>query len=192
MTTVRRRQIAWGLRAVALLALLACVAGWRESRSGGLVMVAEWCDHPVLLIGSVLVLLVASLVVELGFGTGTGQLVCGLGLGLLVLCVPFALLASLFPPMDPPRREAAPGRPDRVIVITDLGGFDPFYRSELVSGSGWSARHWELDSSRHDDGVNWSGPDRITITRGKTLTVFDVLPDGSLGEPREEPLPPKR
>ncbi|MGW3075470.1 MULTISPECIES: hypothetical protein [unclassified Kitasatospora] len=98
MTTVRRRQIAWGLRAVALPALLACVAGWRESRSGGLVVVAEWFDHPVLLIGSVLVLLVASLVVELGFGTGTGQLVCGLGLGALVFCVPFAFLANLFPP----------------------------------------------------------------------------------------------
>ncbi|MGW3075469.1 MULTISPECIES: hypothetical protein [unclassified Kitasatospora] len=78
-----------------------------------------------------------------------------------------------------------------MIVITDLGGFDPVYRSELVSGSGWSARHWELDSSRYDSSVNWSGPDRITIDRGIALTVFDVLPDGSLSESREEPRPPE-
>ncbi|MFJ7908858.1 hypothetical protein [Kitasatospora sp. NPDC096204] len=93
--------------------------------------------------------------------------------------------------MDPSRREPAPGRPDRVIVITDMGGFDPIHRSEPVSGSGWSARHWELDTSKYDTDVNWSGPDRMTIDRGIALTVFDVLPDGSLGEPREEPLPPK-
>ncbi|MFE7526573.1 hypothetical protein ACFU7Y_12690 [Kitasatospora sp. NPDC057542] len=177
---------------MALAALLACAAGRRESRSGGLVVVERWLNHPVLLIGSALVLVAVSFFVELGFSSETGQIGCGLGLAALGFGLPIAVLMYLFGPHEgSSHREAAPGRPDRVITITEMGGFDPLYRRELVSGSGWSARHWELDYSRHGTGVNWSGPDRITITRGKTLAVFDVLPDGSLSEPWEEPLPPK-
>ncbi|MFJ9443918.1 hypothetical protein ACIRRH_18885 [Kitasatospora sp. NPDC101235] len=197
MTAARRKRIAWGLRGVALAALLAYAAGRYASRSGGLVVVEQWFDHPVLLVGSAVVLIVVSLIIEFEFCTEVSPVGCAVGVVALILgsplIAPFVIMAG----DGRIERQAAPGRTDRVLTLTDVSGFsiDPVYRVELVSGSGWSARHWSMGTWNTRGGyierADWSGPDRITITGRTKLTVFDVLPDGSLSAPREEALPPK-
>ncbi|MFD4656562.1 hypothetical protein ACFWP2_13135 [Kitasatospora sp. NPDC058444] len=108
---------------------------------------------------------------------------------------PLAFLSYVFGESERSfHQEAAPGRPDRVLMVADVaGGFsvDPVYRMELVSGSGWSARHWSVGVRWKSSRAVWDGPDRITVTGGSAVMVFDVLADGSLSAPREEPLPPK-
>ncbi|MGW7443761.1 hypothetical protein [Kitasatospora sp. NPDC054795] len=178
------------------MALTAYLVGRHASRSGGLVELELWFHRPVLLVGSAVVLVLISLIVELEFRTPESQIGLAGGLVALVLLgVPVAL-STLAAEDSGVRtaREAAPGHPDRVLVFTDVGGsFEPDRRVELRTGSGWSARHWSMGiwNTRGGDFVraDWSGPDRITITGRKKLTVFDVLPDGSLSAPREEPLP---
>ncbi|MEU1290242.1 hypothetical protein [Kitasatospora sp. NPDC005856] len=195
MTAERRKRIAWGLRGVALAALLAYLAGWNSARSGGLVVVEHWLNHPVLLVGSAVVLVTASLIIAMEFRTWLSQIGCAIGLVALIFGgLPIAFLAIVLSRDGWTERTAAPGHPDRVLIVTDVAfSIDPIYRVELVSGTGWSARHWSLgtwDSERTDFvRVDWSGPNRITITREAKLTVFEVLPDGSLSSAREEPRP---
>lgn len=158
--------------------------------------VERWFNRPVLLLGAVLTLIVASIFVELGFHTSAWQIVWGIGLVAVGFGVPLAFLSYVFGGSErSSHQEAAPGRPDRVLTITDVaGGFSvhPVYRMELVSGSGWSVRHWSTGVRWKSSRAVWAGPDRITVTGGSTVTVFDVLPDGSLSAPRDEPLPPKQ
>ncbi|MFF4382375.1 hypothetical protein [Kitasatospora sp. NPDC001547] len=180
---------------MAAAALLAYAAGRHASRSGGLVVVERWLNHSVLLVGSAVLLIVVSLVIELEFRTWLSQVGCAVGLVALIFGgVPIAFLAIVLSRDGWTERTAAPGHPDRVLTVTDIAfSIDPVYRVELVSGTGWSARHWSMgiwDTERTDFvRVDWSGPDRITITRDAKVTVFDVRPDGSLSAPREAPRP---
>ncbi|MET8542346.1 hypothetical protein ABZW03_17060 [Kitasatospora sp. NPDC004799] len=195
MTAVRRKRIVWGLRGAALAALLAYAAGWNSSRSGGLVVVEHGLNHPLLLGGSAVLLVVVSLIISMEFRTWVSQIGCAIGLIALVLGgIPVGFLGIVLSRGGWTERTAAPGHSDRVLTVTDVAfSIDPIYKVELVSGTGWSARHWSLgtwDTEQTDYvRVDWSGPDRITITRAEKLTVFDVRPDGSLGAPREEPRP---
>ncbi|MFD5431366.1 hypothetical protein ACFWJ4_04175 [Kitasatospora sp. NPDC127067] len=184
---------------MAFAALLAYLAGWYASRPGGLVVVDQWLNHPVLLVGAAVVLVVASLIIELEFRTRVSQIGCAAGLVALIFGAPMTVFTVLATTGFPGRtdREVSPGRPDRVLTMTNVAfSIDPIYRVELVSGTGWSARHWSMGiwNTQYGDlvRIDWSGTDRITITGRKKLTVFDVLPDGSLSAPREEPLPPKQ
>ncbi|MGW3040149.1 hypothetical protein ACWC9T_08895 [Kitasatospora sp. NPDC001159] len=191
MTARRRKQIAWWLRGVALAALLAYLPGRHASRSGGLVEVERWFNRPLLLVGAAVVLVVASLMVELEFRTRRSQIGFAGGLAALVcLGLPLAVMTYVFGGyggrVD---RFVSPNRPDRVLTVTNVAfSIDPVYRVEVVAGNGWSARHWSMgvwDTSADDFvRVDWSGPDQITVTGRKALTVFDVRPDGSLSEPR--------
>ncbi|MFE5582888.1 hypothetical protein [Kitasatospora sp. NPDC056531] len=180
---------------MALAALLAYLPGRHAARSGGLVEVERWFNRPLLLIGTAVVLVVASLITELEFRTrrsligfvgGLVALVC-LGLPLAVATYVFSGYGGR---VD---RFVSPNRLDRVLTVTNVAvSIDPVYRVEVVAGSGWSARHWRMGvwDTRGDDfvRVDWSGPDQITVTGRKTLAVFDVRPDGSVGEPRMSPL----
>ncbi|MFB7905562.1 hypothetical protein ACFC1T_03960 [Kitasatospora sp. NPDC056076] len=197
MTARRRKQVAWVLRALALAALLVYLPGWHASRSGGLVVVEHWLNRPVLLIGSAVVLIVVSLVVELEFRTWFSQIGCAALLAPLVVAgVPVLFLSYVFSG-DGGREDrfVSPSRPDRILSVTNVSGFsiDPVYQVELEAGTGWSTRHWSIGTWDTRDGefirVDWSGPDRITVTGRTSLTVFEVLPDGSLGEPRVLPKP---
>ncbi|MFF2141353.1 hypothetical protein [Kitasatospora sp. NPDC058190] len=174
--------------------VLTYVAGWHASRSGGLVEVERWFNRPVLLVGAATVLIVVSLIVELDFRTRLSQVGCAAGLVALVFGgVPIVVLSYVFG--DEGRwveRKIHPDHPDRVLTVTDIAfSIDPIYRVELVTGSGWSARHWNLGTWDADSGdftrVEWSAPDRITVTGRTELRVFDVHSDGSLSEPRVLP-----
>ncbi|MFJ9773779.1 hypothetical protein ACIRVF_21470 [Kitasatospora sp. NPDC101157] len=193
----RRRRIAWGLRAVALVSLLAYLPGWHASRSGGLVVVEHWLNRPRLLIGAAVVLIVVSLVVELEFRTRFSQIGCAVLLVPLVVAgVPVLSLSLVFSGHGGREdRFVSPDRPDRVLTVTNIAfSIDPIYQVELETGTGWSARHWSMGTWNTRGGdfvrIDWSGPDRITVTGRKKLTVFDVHPDGSLSEPRELPKQP--
>ncbi|MFI9361704.1 hypothetical protein ACIG5E_11670 [Kitasatospora sp. NPDC053057] len=182
---------------MALVALLAYLPGWHASRSGGLVVVEHWLNRPRLLIGAAVVLIVVSLVVELEFRTRFSQIGCAVLLvPLAVAGVPVLGLSLVFSGHGGREdRFVSPNRPDRVLTVTNVAfSIDPIYQVELEAGSGWSARHWSMGtwSTRGGDFVriDWSGPDQITVTGRNNLTVFDVLPDGSLSEPRVLPKQP--
>ncbi|WP_431676451.1 hypothetical protein [Kitasatospora sp. KL5] len=194
MAARRRRRIAWWLRGLALVALLAYLPGFQASHSGGLVEVERWFDHPVVLLGAAVVLTVASAVIELEFRTRWSQLGCAAALVALgAVGLPIGFLSFVLGgdgrAVD---RKADPNHPDHVLTVTDTAfSIDPVYHVELLTGSGWSARHWDLGVWEEGDGrgyfksADWSGPDRITVTTEKETTVFTLDPlSGRPSEPR--------
>ncbi|MER8183720.1 hypothetical protein [Kitasatospora sp. NPDC094015] len=168
-----------------MVALLAYLLGVQAARSGGLVVVERWFDRPVLLIGAGVVLIVVSVVVEFRFRTRWSQIGCAVALvALVAVGVPTALLAIAFSEggraVD---RKADPSHPDHVLTVTDVAfSIDPVYRVEVLTGSGWSVRHWELGVWAERDGrgsfksADWTGPNQITVTAGERTTVFTVDP----------------
>ncbi|MFJ7277493.1 hypothetical protein [Kitasatospora sp. NPDC098663] len=189
MAAARRRRIAWWLRGVALAALLAYLPGYQASESGGLVEVERWLNHPVLLVGAAVVLTVVSLVVEFEFRTRWSQIGGAAALVVLVfLGLPIAFMAAMSSLTDVGNgqlvgRKVHPDHPDRVLTVTNVAfSIDPVYRLELLTGSGWSARHWDLGEWDSQSGefstVEWSGPDRITVTGVTEAAVFTVDSDG--------------
>ncbi|MEU9131479.1 hypothetical protein AB0D08_25785 [Kitasatospora sp. NPDC048540] len=193
MTARRRRQIAWSLRGLALAALVVHALGRQASHSGGLVEVARWADHPVPLIGAAVVLTVVSAVVELEFRTRWSQ-IGGAAVLVALMFVGFPIALLSYATGGDGRavdRKADPHRPDRVLTVTDTAfSVDPVYHVELLTGTGWSARHWDLGVWDERDGrgsfkrAEWSGPDRITVTSATETTVFTVDPaTGRPGDP---------
>ncbi|WP_416874834.1 hypothetical protein [Kitasatospora sp. SC0581] len=180
---------------MALVALSAYLVGRHASRSGGLVELELWFHRPVLLVGATVVLVLVSLIVELDFRTPESQISLAGGLVALVLLgVPLAL-STLAAGDSGVRtaREAAPGHPDRVLVFTDAAdSFEPDRRVELLTGSGWSARHWSLGARGPGERLlraEWSGPGRITVTLEKEIEVFTVGEDGTPAGPSSTPRP---
>ncbi|MFI2611592.1 hypothetical protein [Kitasatospora sp. NPDC018619] len=193
MTAKRRRQVVWWLRGAALAALLVYLPGYFSSRPGGLVEVERWLNHPVLLLGTAVTLAVASAVAQFEFRTRWAQIGCAAVLSpLLVIGAAVGGLAYLFGGdgrvVD---RQADPGRADHVLSVTDTAlSIDPVYRVELLTGRGWSARHWGLGTWAAEDGfvrAEWSGPGRITVTLAAEVRVFTVAEDGTLGGPAVTP-----
>ncbi|MFC9330872.1 hypothetical protein [Kitasatospora sp. NPDC057015] len=194
MTARRRKRIAWGLRGVALVASLAYLLGFQASHSGGLVAVEDWLDHPVLLLGSAVVLTVISGVMDFEFRTWWSQVGGAAALVALVFFgLPF-LFGALLSGGDAPviDQKAGPEHTDRVLTVTNTAfSIDPIYHLELVTGGGWSARHWDLgtwgDGHRDFLSAEWSGPDRITVTGEDEVTVFDLGSGGRPSEPQVRP-----
>ncbi|GLW56996.1 hypothetical protein [Kitasatospora phosalacinea] len=194
MARRRRRQIAWTLRGLALLAGLAFLPGALGARSGGLVEAERLFNHPVQLLGTALVLVVVSLVVEFEFRTKFSQIGCAVALvALIAVSVPVALLGLALDDDDRPLdRKTHPDRPDLALTVTDVAfSVDPLYQVEVVTGTGWSARHWELgvwgEDSGHGyyEGASWTGPDRITVTSDEETAVFVLDPaTGRPGAPQ--------
>ncbi|MEE1821490.1 hypothetical protein PUR61_04645 [Streptomyces sp. BE20] len=177
-----------------MVTLLAFLPGCQASRSGGLVEVERWFNRPVLLIGAAVLLIVVSVVVEFEFRSRWSQI--GFAAVLVALGfvgLPIALLS--FAMGEDGRavdRKADPNHPDHVLTTTDIAfSIDPVYRVELLTGSGWSARHWDLGVWEEAGGrgffksAKWSGADEITVFAEKETTVFTVDPvSGRPGEPR--------
>ncbi|MEV7925078.1 MULTISPECIES: hypothetical protein [unclassified Kitasatospora] len=187
MTAARRKRIVWWLRGVALAAFLVYLPGYQASFSGGLVEVERWLNHPLPLLGATVVLAVVSLVIQFEFRTWWSQVGCAAALVSLVFLAGVAVLLSLLLDRDgqPVSRKSHPEHPDRVLTVTDVAfSIDPIYRVELLTGSGWSARHWELGEWDIRGGefgrIDWSGPDRIAVTgvKGTETAVFTLDPDG--------------
>ncbi|MFJ6383786.1 hypothetical protein ACIQI7_27745 [Kitasatospora sp. NPDC092039] len=195
MTGTRRRQVVWWLRGAALVAFLVYLPGYFSSRQGGLVEVERWLNHPVLLLGTAVALAMASAVAQFEFRTRWAQIGCAAVLSpLLVVGAAVGALAYFFGGdgrlVD---RKPDPDRSDRVLSITDIAfSIDPVYRVELVSGTGWSARHWSLGTWGDEEGflrADWSGPGEITVTLEHETRVFTVDKGGTLGEPSVTPRP---
>lgn len=185
MTLRRRRQLAWSLRGLALLLVLVHLFGGYGARSGGLVEAERLFYYPVQLLGTALVLVVVSLIVEFEFRTRSSQIGCAIALVALIgVTAPYAFLILVFGGDGKPvKRQAHPEHPDRTLTVTDISGsIDPFYRVEVLAGTGWSARHWELgewgEGSGHGSyqSAEWSGPDRITVTSDEEVAVFVLDP----------------
>ncbi|MFF4341871.1 hypothetical protein ACFY00_18290 [Kitasatospora sp. NPDC001540] len=179
---------------MALLAALAFLAGTSGARSGGLVEAERLFNHPVPLLGTALVLVVVSLVVELEFRTKFSQIGCAVALvGLIAVSAPYVVLGLAFGnngrPVD---RKAHPDRPGLTLTVTDVASsIDPLHQVEVVTGTGWSARHWELgvwgDGTGHGyyESAAWTGPDRITVTSDEETAVFVLDPaTGRPGAPQ--------
>ncbi|MEV6976409.1 hypothetical protein [Kitasatospora sp. NPDC093806] len=161
-------------------------------------VVERWLNHPVLLVGAAVVLVVVSVVVEFEFRTKWSQIGCAVVLvGLGFVGVPIAFGAVVFGGGDGPvvARTAEPGYPERVLTVTDTGfSIDPVYRVELLTGVGRSARHWDLgvwgkgDGRGYFKGAEWSEEGRITVTTEKEIAVFTVDPgSGRPSGPRVTP-----
>ncbi|WP_030060543.1 MULTISPECIES: hypothetical protein [Streptomyces] len=184
MTVTRRKQIVWWLRGAALAALLAYLPGYLSSRSGGLVEVERLLNHPVLLLGSAVVLLVLSMVIRFEFRTRWAQI--GFAAVLSPLIVIGIAIGSLSYVLGGDGRLVArkpgPDRPDHVLTVTDIAfSIDPIYRVELLTGTGWSARHWSLGTWEENDGflkAEWTGPGRIAVTAEHETRVYTVDGDG--------------
>ncbi|MFF7459222.1 hypothetical protein [Kitasatospora sp. NPDC008115] len=185
MTAQRRRRIVWWLRGLALLAVAVYLPGLHASRSGGLVLVQRLLDHPVALVGAAAALTVVSMVIGFEFRTRRSQVGCAaLLMPLAAAGASAVFLASVFGgdgrPVD---RKAAPDRPDHVLTVTDTAfSIDPVYQVELLTGTGWSARHWDLgvwdenDPRGYFESAEWTGPHQITVTTDRTVTRYTVDP----------------
>ncbi|RKE17034.1 hypothetical protein [Streptomyces sp. TLI_171] len=201
MTEAWRRRIAWWIRGTAAAVLLLCVPGRAAAADGGRVLVRDWLDRPVLLSTVAFVLLLASLYIGPEIPTGRGSYGAGVRVGLVGavgLCA-LAVLGVLGSYGGPPAERtqlAAPGDPGLALTETPVGGIDPDYELEPVTGSGWSARHWAIGRWAGYDGsaggyyvgVRWTGPDRFLVLRDKKEQEFTVDPaTGRVGEPVERP-----
>ncbi|MFE7562735.1 hypothetical protein [Kitasatospora sp. NPDC057500] len=185
MAERRRSRIVWWLRGLALLAVLVYLPGLHASRSGGLVEVQRLLDHPVALLGSAVALTVASMVIGFEFRTRRSRVGCAaLLMPLVAAGAAVVFMASLFGGDGRAvERKAAPDRPDHVLTVTDTAfSIDPVHHVELLTGTGWSARHWDLgewdesDPRGYFESAEWTGPHRITVTTDRTVTVYAVDP----------------
>ncbi|MFJ8621362.1 hypothetical protein ACIRD3_00780 [Kitasatospora sp. NPDC093550] len=188
----RRERFGGILAGSALLPLVLCVVGRRESRSGGRFAVADALDHPVPLLGAAAVLLLVAALVRgrrdlVGGATaavGSAGLLCALGV---------LALHSFSREPSQQTRTSSPGRADHVLVVIHRGlpGDETESQSRQVrleTGTGWSARRWSvLTMPERFPGEGafrsaaWTAPDRITVTTDTGSRVFTVAPDS--GEP---------
>ncbi|MFF1907124.1 hypothetical protein [Kitasatospora sp. NPDC058218] len=177
------RWVMWGALGGAAALVGAAVVGRSNRRSGGLLVAQQRLDEPLLFGTSALALLIVALV----FSPWPSWVRGGLGCAVVVLgvgTVPFWILSS-----DGPRTthtEAAPGRPDRVLVVRqDQAGFgpDPLYWVYVDQGSGLATRRWRVTyvDGDHDDlrEAAWDGPDRLRVVTSKGGTrLIAILADG--------------
>ncbi|MEU8920981.1 hypothetical protein AB0D10_08585 [Kitasatospora sp. NPDC048545] len=176
-----------------MVAFLAYLPGYQASRSGGLVEVERWLNHPVLLLGTAAVMLMVSMLVRFEFRERWAQLGCAAVLSPLIVVTVVIGAVTYFLGGDGRlvERKPDPSRPEHVLIITDVAfSIDPIYRVELLTGSGWTARHWDLGTWDEGDGfrrAEWSGPDRITVTTEHEARVYSVNGDGRLSGPEVTP-----
>lgn len=145
MTVRRRRATVLGLiGAAGALAVAEMVGSW-SSRSGGLLLVARVCHHPVLF--SVLALAALAAAVLIGVRSLAVRILSVTAVVLVtLLAVPVFLLGSSEHRMT--MNEAAPNRPDRHLVVEEAAALiDPLWWVYIDEGSGLTKRRWRWATS---------------------------------------------
>ncbi|MFJ9947282.1 hypothetical protein [Kitasatospora sp. NPDC091207] len=159
--------------------MAAAMAGRVGRRPGGLVVLQEWFDEPLLLGTSILVLLFVALVFvpwRIWIRSVLGTVVLTLGLG----TVPLWIFAD-----DPvtTRTEAAPGRTDRRLVVKEGAALiDPLWWVYVDEGAGLGTRRWPVAFVNGDWNslreISWAGPDQLRLVTDHESHLIRVRADG--------------
>ncbi|MFJ3792409.1 hypothetical protein [Kitasatospora sp. NPDC090091] len=180
------RWVMWGALGGAGALMVAAVTGRVNRRSGGLLVLREWLDRPLLFGTLVLALFFVALVSSRGkvwARSALGAVVVALAMG----TVPLWFLSTVVFSDDhrTTRNEAAPGRPDRRLVVEqDTAGFgpDPLYWVYLDEGTGLGTRRWKVAYVNGDaNGIKelgWAGPDRLRLVTEQADLVIRIAGNG--------------
>ncbi|MFD8786804.1 hypothetical protein [Kitasatospora sp. NPDC059599] len=177
-TAGERRALHAALAGLTLLALLGAV-GRFSRRPGGLLVLRDWLDRPLLLFTAALPLLL----VVLYCVTWRAWIRVVLGIGVLLTA---AGTVPLWVFLDAPQvtgTEGAPERPDRRIVRQEEPGMlSAAQRIYVDQGTGLTTRRWQIAYAdfAYGDLVDaaWDGPDRVRLTSGGRTTVIGLAADG--------------
>ncbi|MFD0275470.1 hypothetical protein ACFVHB_16420 [Kitasatospora sp. NPDC127111] len=184
------RWVMWGALGGAGVLTVAAVTGWVNRRSGGFLVLAQWLHRPLLFGTLVLVLLFVALVSSRGpvwARSALGVVVVTLAVG----AVPLWFLSGVFSDHHrTTRSEAAPGRPDRELVVErGTAGFgpDPLYWVYVDEGSGLTTRRWQVAYVNGDaNGIKelvWTGPDQLRLVTEDGTHLIHLAEDGRPDHP---------
>ncbi|MEU4097567.1 hypothetical protein [Streptomyces sp. NPDC026673] len=179
----RQRRLAAGLVGVAGAMVLGAWIGWRESRSGGLLVVAQVLDHPVLLGLVALAALTGALLAVVRNRVLRVLIPVVAALGAAVVAMPVVLFLG-FGPQETMSR-AAPDRADRRLVVEEGAAMiDPLWWVYVDEGSGLTRRRWQVGYVNGDFSVlreaAWEGSHRVRLTvdtgEGDKVHVIELSP----------------
>ncbi|MFJ6619820.1 hypothetical protein ACIQOW_19860 [Kitasatospora sp. NPDC091335] len=192
-TSRARRVLVRLLAAGGLGAVLLYTWGQWESRSGGLMLVADLLNRPEALLGGALAALIAAawlgdLRTAVRTATRSVTVTAGVVFLLGVLAVHKVSAA------ETRSREDAPAGAERSLVVVHLSyaaGPEAGERWQVLleTGAGWSARRWSLaDVGGGPDGArlvgaSWTGRSQVTVVTDSYRRVFNL--DQDSGEPVE-------
>ncbi|MQS10873.1 hypothetical protein F7Q99_00905 [Streptomyces kaniharaensis] len=188
-----RRWLVRLLAGAGVAAVLLYTEGQWESRSGGLMLVADLLNQPELLLGAALAAMIAAAWLadrRTAVRTATRAVTVTAGVVFLLGVLAVHKVSAA----ETRSRETAPARPELALVVVHRSyetgpQAGEHWQVLLETGTGWSARRWTLaDIGRGpDDGrllqASWTGRDRITIVTDAHQRVFTLDPD--TGEPME-------
>ncbi|MGW3041647.1 hypothetical protein ACWC9T_16790 [Kitasatospora sp. NPDC001159] len=177
-TDGERRALRAALGALVLLTLLGATGRYGR-RLGGLLVLREWFDRPLLLGTVALPLLLVVLYCV------TWRAWVRVVLGAVVMLTAVAAV-PMWVFLDGPRVTetlGVPSRPDRRIVHQEEGGvLDSAQRFFIDQGTGLATRRWQIAYATYASGESidaaWDGPDRLTLTSGGRTTVIELAADG--------------
>ncbi|HJD82407.1 MAG TPA: hypothetical protein K8W00_13245 [Kitasatospora aureofaciens] len=181
------------LLACGAVAVLLYTEGQWESRSGGLMLVADLLNRPELLLGGALAALIAAAwLSDRRTAVRAASRAVTVTAGVVFLLG--ALAAHKVSAAETRSREDAPAGARRTLVVVhrsyDSGSqAGEHWHVLLESGEGWSARRWLLaDVGGAPDGArlveaSWTGREQITVVTDSYRRVFNL--DQDSGEPVE-------
>ncbi|MFG2844831.1 hypothetical protein ACGF12_16915 [Kitasatospora sp. NPDC048296] len=188
-----RRALVRMLAACGVAAVLLYTEGQWESRSGGLMLVADLLNRPELLLGAALAALMAA--AWLGDRrTAVRTATRAVTVTAAVVFVLGVVAAHKSSAAETRSREDAPAGAERALVVVHRSyGSGPqtgdHWQVLLESGDGWSARRWLLadvgggpDDARLVD-ASWTGRAQVTVVTDSYRRVFNL--DQDSGEPVE-------
>ncbi|MFD4397500.1 hypothetical protein [Kitasatospora sp. NPDC058397] len=188
-----RRTLVRLLLAGGAAAVLLYTEGQWESRSGGLMLVADLLNRPELLLGAALAALIAAAWLgdrRTAVRTATRAVTVTAGVVFLL----GVLAAHKVSAAETRSRETAPARQELALVVVHRSYAtapkdNDDWQVLLEVGAGWSARRWSLaqigrapDDARLVE-ASWTGRDQITVVTDSYRRVFNL--DQDTGEPVE-------
>ncbi|MEU4114940.1 hypothetical protein AB0F71_10645 [Kitasatospora sp. NPDC028055] len=188
-----RRLLARLLLAAGAAAVLLYTEGQWESRSGGLMLVADLLNRPELMLGGALGALIAAAWLSdrrTAVRAATRAVTVTAGVVFLL----GVLAAHKVSAAETRSREDAPAGAERALVVVHRSYASGPQAGEhwqvlLESGQGWSARRWLLADvgGGPDDArlvtASWTGRSQITVVTDSYRRVFNL--DQDTGDPVE-------